>query len=91
MMAEALADSLERARRALERDEVGEAAATVALAAHTCAAAHESGLRLEPRALATLKDLHSRCFAQANEVRSRIARDLGTKGSARRAASAYQR
>ena len=90
MMAAALANALERARRDLEANEVASAATTIAAAASACTAAREAGRRLEPTALATLQELHARCASSFAEARARLARDLTTAGSARRAASAYR-
>jgi len=90
-MAEALADAFERARRALEGGHVAEAATTIALAAQACARAEEAGLRLEPRVLESLRELHARCLASLVTLRSHLARELATAGSARRATSAYHR
>ena len=86
-----LAGALERAAAALESDDTVAASAALTEAQRACARAEAQGLRLEVAELESIGELHRRGEAAAKRAADKLARALGSAGSARRAVGAYRR
>ncbi len=91
MIADEIAEALERAATALDADDAVAAGSALADALRACAAAEAQGQRLDRSTLARLRELHQRGTAAAARVTGKLALALETAGNARRAAAAYRR
>ncbi len=90
MIAEVLAEALERAATALEAGDALTAAAAMTDAGRACQQADVRGERVEGEALPALAALHARCKLGEERTRATLEQALESAGSARRAATAYR-
>ncbi|HEX7625384.1 MAG TPA: hypothetical protein VF400_17530 [Anaeromyxobacteraceae bacterium] len=90
MIAEVLAEALERAATALEAGNAVAAAAAMTDAGRACHQADARGERVDGKALPALAALYARCKLGEERTRATLEQALESAGSARRAATAYR-